>query len=290
MCGIATVTIMLGSNPSPAINKIKIGECMNSIKITLPRSIKQLTINTLSDVHLGDKECDMQLLYKHIESIKNDPNMYCILNGDLIDNATTNSVGDTYAATCSPMEQMKTCVAIFEPIKDKILSIATGNHEDRTYKQTGVDLTWFLANQLGVENRFIGIGGVIFLRVGEEKRGRKDSSNKIRQVPYTIYHTHGRGGGRRPGGKVNRLEDMASIIDTDIYIHSHTHLPVIMKNAFYRNDIHNQTISVADKLYVNTSANLNYGGYGQVYEFKPSSKANPIIILDGTKKDFKAIL
>jgi hypothetical protein len=45
-----------------------------------------------------------------------------------------------------------------------------------------------------------------------------------------------------------------------------------------------------DKLFVNTAANLRYGGYGEAGEFKPSSMETPVIYLDGTKKDFKARL
>ena len=44
---------------------------------------------------------------------------------------------------------------------------------------------------------------------------------RLRQMCYTIYTTHGRGGGRKEGAKAIRLADMASIVDADIYIHSH---------------------------------------------------------------------
>jgi antirestriction protein ArdC len=49
-------------------------------------------------------------------------------------------------------------------------------------------------------------------------------------------------------------------------------------------------VAVADKLFVNTGATLNYGGYGEAFEFKPASKDTPIIYLDGTKKRMKAEL
>jgi hypothetical protein len=83
---------------------------------------------------------------------------------------------------------------------------------------------------------------------------------------------------------------MASIIDTDIYIHSHTHLPMIMKQAYHRIDATNSTVALVDKLFVNTAANLNYGGYGEAQEFKPTSKDTPVIYLSGTKKAFEARL
>ena len=83
---------------------------------------------------------------------------------------------------------------------------------------------------------------------------------------------------------------MASIIDCDIYIHSHTHLGMIMKQGFHRVDSRNSTVANVSKLFVNTSANLNYGGYGEAGEFKPSSKDTPVIYLSGTRKDFQARL
>ena len=132
----------------------------------------------------------------------------------------------------------------------------------------------------------------MFLSVGESSRGAKQSngSGKLRQMLYTLYCTHGRGGGRKEGAKAIRLADMASIVDADIYIHSHTHMPMIMRQAFFRIDIPNRTSMKVDKLFVNTAANLDYGGYGQVAEFKPNSNRSPIILLDGKHKDFKAIL
>ena len=83
---------------------------------------------------------------------------------------------------------------------------------------------------------------------------------------------------------------MASIIDTDIYIHSHTHLPMVMKQAFHRIDNKNSAVALVDKLFINTATNLNYGGYGVASEFKPSSKDTPVIYLSGTKKYFEAKL
>jgi hypothetical protein len=101
---------------------------------------------------------------------------------------------------------------------------------------------------------------------------------------------HGSGGGRKEGAKAIRLADMASIVDCDIYCHAHTHLPMIMKQGFYRTDVRNSTVAHVNKLFVNTAANLSYGGYGEAQEFKPSSKDTPVIYLNGRKKEFNAKL
>lgn len=259
---------------------------MKIIKIDLSRQLTGIELHVFADEHIGDEHCDMERLFKRIEYVKNTPSAYCILNGDIIDNATKTSIGDTYTQVFSPMEQLRVAVETFEPIKDKILCITHGNHENRTYKKEGINLSYLLASQLGLSDKYTSTSALLFVRFGEESRGRKESngSGNVRKVCYTIYTLHGSGGGRKEGAKAIRLADMASIIDCDIYIHSHTHLPMIMKQGFFRIDASNSSAAMVDKLFVNTAANLKYGGYGEAGEFKPSSMETPVIYLDGRVK------
>ena len=265
---------------------------MQVIKIDLPQDLLNMEIHIFADEHIGDEHCDIKRLLERIEYVKNTRNAYCIMNGDILDNATKTSIGDTYTQVFNPMEQLQRAVELFEPIKDKILCITHGNHENRTYKKEGINLSRLIAKQLGLENRYSPTSALIFIRFGKVSSGRKETngSGNIRKICYTIYALHGSGGGRKEGAKAIRLADMASIIDTDIYIHSHTHLPLVMKQAFHRVDCRNSTVALFDRLFVNTAANLKYGGYGEAGEFKPSSMETPVIYLDGTKKDFKAKL
>lgn len=185
------------------------------------------------------------------------------------------------------MEQLKQCVKIFDPIKDKILSVLPGNHENRAYKSDGLDITELLCAQLGIPEKYSPTTALLFIRFGKAKNnhGRENS----RQL-YTAYVTHGSGGGRREGGKVNRLADLAAIVDADIYIHAHTHLPLVFKESFYRVSGSNSTVALVDKLFVNTAASLNYGGYGDKQGYKPASKCYPVIYLHGTRHDMWARL
>lgn len=265
---------------------------MKIIKIDLPRELDRVELHTFADEHLGDEQCDVKRLLQRIEYVKNTPNAYCILNGDIIDNATKTSIGDTYAQEFNPMGQIQRAVEIFEPIKDKILCITHGNHENRTYKKEGINLSALIAKQLGLSERYTPTSAVLFIRLGENEKGLKETngSGKYRKICYTVYVLHGSGGGRKEGAKAIRLADMASIVDTDIYIHSHTHLPMVMKQGFHRIDTKNSTVALVDKLFVNTAANLNYGGYGEAQEFKPTSKDTPTIYLGGTKKTYEARL
>ena len=265
---------------------------MKAVNITLGRDLKSIELHTAADWHIGDCHCDIRAIKQNIEHIKTTDNAFMILNGDLMDNATKASVSDGYSASMPPMEQLNTLMDLFEPVKDKILLCTQGNHEARTFRQDGIDLTALLFKQLGIYDKYVREGGILFLRFGEASSGRAETngSGNKRMICYSIYCVHGSGGGRKEGAKAIRLADMASIIDADIYIHSHTHLPMIMREGFWRTDVRNSTVAQVDKLFVNTSAQLDYGGYGQTFEFKPSSKETPVIYLCGTDKRYTAKL
>lgn len=258
---------------------------MKVIKVELPRELTKIELHTFADEHIGDEHCDLQRLKERIKYVAEKENAYCVLNGDLLDNATRTSIGDTYRAEFNPMQQIQTVVDLFKPLKDKIIAITHGNHEARTYRKEGIDLSYLFAAQLGLTDYYTPTSALIFLRFGKST----NNSGTSKQC-YTIYMLHGSGGGRKEGAKAIRLADMASIIDTDIYIHSHTHLPMVMKQSYHRIDKHNLTYRIVEKLFVNTASNLNYGGYGEAQEFKPSSKKSPVIYLSGLRKEMSAEL
>ena len=246
---------------------------MKAIKCDLPYA-EQIELHPMADLHLGDPHSDYREIVARIEHIRNTPNAYCILDGDLMDAAIASSIGDTYGASLQPMEQLKECVKMFEPIKDKILAVLPGNHEHRIYKQDGIDMTELMCTQLGIADKYSSTTALLFIRFG------KNSYHNRRQL-YTAYVTHGSGGGRKEGGKVNRLADLASIVDADIYIHAHTHLPLVFRESFFRVSGSNSSVAQVEKLFVNTAAALKYGGYGDKQGFKPASTTAPVIYLHG---------
>lgn len=267
------------------VRKIREVYQLRVIKIDLPATLESIEIHTFADLHIGDTHCDMALIRERIKGVAATKNAYAILNGDLLNNATITSVSDTYSEDAPPMEQIKRCVDLFEPIKDKIIAVTTGNHEARTYRKEGIDLTEVIAMQMGLHERYSQGACVIFIRFGTDR-----SEGRGRKRRYSIYCIHGSGGGRREGGKINRLADLASIVDTDIYIHSHVHLPVVMRQGFFRADSGNSSVAMVDKLFVNTGAALDYGGYGERFAFKPASKATPIIYLNAARREMSARL
>lgn len=256
---------------------------MRNVKIDLSKDLSDIDIYIFSDEHIGDPHSNVEYLKQRIEYVKTHSNVYAILNGDLMDNATKTSVSDSYSQNYNPQEQMDMLVEMFKPIKNKILCITQGNHEARTYKKEGIDIMKNVADRLGLEHRYSPESVLLFLRFGNNiKRKRK-------QI-YTFYVTHGSGGGRKEGAKAIRLADLACIVDADIYIHAHTHLPMIMKEDYVRVSESNSSSSMVTKLFVNSSGNLSYGGYGEVMGCKPASVDKPVVHLDGSKRHATATL
>ena len=256
---------------------------MKTIKINLPRELNRIRIVPIADVHIGDPYCDIETLNKTIETIKNNPDVYCICNGDLMNTALKTSVSDVYSEKLTPMEQLLKVRDLLYPIKDKIICMTNGNHEARVYKTDGIDTTAILARELGIEDRYAPASALVFLKLGQ-----KTKEHKTQQMQYSIFVNHGCGGGHRIGGKLNRLEDVVSIVDADVYIHSHTHLPAVFKNNFFRTNLTHQSVEEVEKLFVNTNAFLTYGGYGETYEFRPASRSVPVIYLSGEERIMEA--
>ncbi len=262
---------------------------MKTILAELPRDIEVLELHTFADEHIGDDHCDMDRLRERIEYIKNNPNAYCIMNGDILDYASRSSIGDIETREFNIMGQLEVAVELFSPIKDKIIAITNGNHEARGYRKEGFDMSKMIAMQLGIVDKYTPTSAMIFLHFGTSAKNQGGDRGHSAQL-YTIYVYHGSGGGRKEGAKAIRLADMAGIIDADIYIHSHTHLPMVMKQGFFRADRRHSTVANVTKLFVNTAANLNYGGYGESGGFKPASKDTPVIFLHAAKKEMCAKL
>lgn len=238
---------------------------------------RELEIIPLSDVHIGDENFNLQLFNDTINYILEKENRYCILNGDIINNATRTSVSDVYNEELTPTAQIIYAAKLLKPLANRIISVCTGNHELRSAKDDGIDLTLWLCNELGIQDRYDPNGCVDFI-ITDLMRRKNTTRGDGRNVA-TLYHTHGSGGGKRVGAKANALEDAGSYLDVDIVVKSHTHLPMAFKQDAYKVNVNTKNISKYTKLFVNTNAFLRFGGYGERMGFKPSSMEVPRIIL-----------
>jgi len=242
---------------------------MKIIRVNLNKEqgkiMEDITIIPIADVHLGDELCNLKLLKQVLERIKNEPNTYTIINGDLCNMALKNSKSNVYKDSLSPMTQVIKTTELLEPIKDKILVMSTGNHEDRTQKETDIDVTRLIARELGLEDRYANGWWYLYLTFGEDIRKRP--------VTYGITGTHGFGGnGRRPGSKINKLEDMSQVVLADLYLMSHTHKPITTKSCIYVPYYQSKALTKQEMYYLMTNSFLESdGGYAEKMGFPPAN-------------------
>ena len=245
--------------------------------------VDKLTIIPIADVHIGDKLSNLKLLKEVLERIKKEEHTYTIINGDLCNMALKNSKSDVYSDNLSPMEQVLKATDLLEGIKNKILVISSGNHEDRTQKETNIDVTRLIAKQLGIEDRYANGWWYLYLTFGQDK--------KKRPITYGITGIHGYGGGRKSGGKINRLEDMSQVVIADMYLMSHTHKPISTKNCIYMPYYQSKALSKQEMYYLMTNSFLESdGGYAEKTGFPPSNTSITEARLDGAKKKIKLII
>lgn len=256
---------------------------MKIIKRVLGEDISNLTIIPISDVHIGDKTANIKAFKETLERIKNEPNTYTILNGDLCNIALKTSKSDVYDDEMTPMEQVLEIIDYLEPIKDKILVISNGNHEERIIKDTSIDVLWLVAKQLDIEDRYSPSWWYLYLTFG--------TRNKYRSLTYTITGYHGYGSGITSGGKINKVKKMGQVVIADCYIMSHVHEPINTKGIIFIPDYQHRTIIKKELYYCISNSYIEYqDSYAERIGMIPSNTGINEIKLNGKKKEIKLVL
>lgn len=253
----------------------------------LGRERRDIKIVLFSDLHIGSNKCRLDLIKEQIETVRKDKNCYAIILGDLINNATKGSVSDIYSEGLPPMEQMKLAVSLFEPIKDKIIAVTSGNHERRTYRDDGIDLMQFFSLQLGLDDIYDYCACCVGVKFGRITCSEGGSHNIKGANPatYFIYLSHGDGSsGRLIGSKANNLERRGEIVNADVIVAGHTHQPMVFSTARYEIIRTHCAIKRKETLFVNAGSFLEYESYAEERGMRPSSMRMPIIYLGGTDK------
>jgi len=237
-----------------------------------------LKIYPIADVHLGAAECMQKEWREFCDSLTDDPNAYVILAGDLINNATRNSVSNIFEETMRPREQKAAMVEMLRPLKDRILCMVSGNHERRN-KDVDDDPSYDIACKLDIEDLYR--ENVAFVKI---QMGKQEQSGVINPT-YTLTVTHGSGGGVLSGGVINRNERFAYAIDgCDALIVGHSHKPMVSQPSKIYIDARNNKVSLKPFKVVAATSWLSWGGYAAQKMLLPTSHALQVLTLAGHKK------
>lgn len=219
-------------------------------------------IMNLGDLHIGDPNCDFQRLITYLTVAKYYPNVIIIMNGDIVNNANNLGKSSSLENALSPSNEMRIFYKLLNDpiIKDKIVAITSGNHEngERT-KEVGIDM---VANMTS---------GTAFF----EKYSRYITRLNIKlKCPYTptgsadmvVTVTHGSNLKGKDGKIIDTMiQKEAEIGSSDLIIVNHTHkevFSVVDKLATRYVDGKKQTYKITTTIY-NSPSVVESSGYAK---------------------------
>lgn len=165
----------------------------------------------MGDFHIGSAGFAERQLLSYLEHIKNNPENKIILMGDLVE------VGDLSRYLPEQQEsfrkQLARCISYLEPIKDQILIILEGNHEERYAKEVknAVNLSRYIALELGIHKKVLLPG---------PQKGQL-AVIQLKDQFYPIYVIHGSTGAIYTAN--TQLKRMAFRTKVPLVAHGHIH-------------------------------------------------------------------
>lgn len=245
-----------------------------------------ITIVPICDVHLGSPGCMEQEFIKFIQTVKETPNMFIVLGGDLIDNGTRSSVTNPFRATMPPSQQKKEMAKILEPVADRILCFVPGNHERRSGKDADDDPMYDIAAKLDLEHLYRANIAFIKIQMGNPETPNEKKNNGAYRPTYMLVVSHGAGGGILTGGAVNRGERFGYVVDgMDALIVGHTHKPFTTQPGKIFIDPRNNRVSIKPFKVVSATSWLEYGGYAAQKMLLPTTHCIHTLTLRGDRKE-----
>ena len=239
--------------------------------------VEKLELILMGDMHMGSKYYDEDM---HKEMIE-----YCykkktpiILMGDQIETATRDSVGaGIYEQSEIVDQQLEHFEHLMKPLANAnlILGMHAGNHEMRLFQSSGLDITKWMAKQLGV--KYFSWGKLHYFVVGGQG--------------YKIYTTHGASGTRLAWTKIKSVLDLSNLADAEIYAMGHLHQLSHHIRNFYSIDLRNKKVAEEQKHFILTGSYLNHwGSYAHVKSYEPMRKGSVKVKLAGNRHQIRVSL
>lgn len=199
--------------------------------VRLPTGQRRWNLYFLSDIHYGSRACDTDQLKADVAVIAEDPFAWVIMLGDNFEAISPDDIRyevDLHDWSKSYCKQIVMELAvILEPIRKKVICGLTGNHEDKFEKRHYTDLAEHLYDRLEVP--YLGYSAIFPIKVQQPCRVKRRAAFQEAkngwetQYNLDVFVHHGAGGGRKPGGKLNRIYDAQLGFEADIYAMGHVH-------------------------------------------------------------------
>ena len=189
----------------------------------------------LGDFHVGTNGCDEGHIKKYVDYIRRHKNTYWWGMGDFIDGICysdkrfdPNEAPDWMMVKDMkdlPLRQAGYFLDLVAPIANKCLFMLHGNHEETVARHYHNDIASHIALSLGVP--YLGYSGFVNFFFKWKGEGYTKATSTSRKV----FVHHGWGGGRKYGGKVNKVFDFLSGFEATDYFMGHVHDTLCLKTS-----------------------------------------------------------
>jgi UDP-2,3-diacylglucosamine pyrophosphatase LpxH len=246
--------------------------------------VDEIELRAIGDLHIGDSACDYEMIFELVRWVKAKPTRYIVIAGDLFNAALRDSVSDVYSDVMTVDMAMEKFAEIFKPIADRVVAVVEGNHDRRVWKVAGVDPAKWACAKCGIP--YYEAEALVCIKLGHHASQR--GNTKRAPIHYLMYMTHGVGGGRLRGGKINSLARLGDIVTADLYIQGHTHTPMCFPDVVRSHDSQYRSVVYRRRMFVATGSCLDRAGYAKAFAFPALPKEWVVMALDGTKKWIEA--
>lgn len=234
----------------------------------------------IGDLHIGDRNFDKSLLEKNIAWVKKTPNARVILMGDILNCATRGSKSSPFCQDMTLQAQIDMALKYFKPIQTQIIGCISGNHEQRLEDFAGFNPLSALC--LALDCPYFGSSVALAIRVGKGAV----------KIAYIGYAHHTVGGGSTPGSKINRVNQLRSIVsNADFYLGAHNHALGAMPTTTRCVDVAHKSIQLKRQMLIDCGSYLKWeDGYAEMKALEPTKLGSPRIRLNGIRRDIHVSL
>ena len=198
---------------------------------------KQILVG-YGDLHIG-AETFNEKKAKEVRDYIKDTGAFWVGMGDFVENATKRSVGaGVYQQLLTPKEQIAYLRDFLKPIASQCIGFVKGNHEERTYKDSGVDIADIVCYELGMPYcNWECFGSVI----GDKKA-------------YKFYAVHSYMSNKTGGLAINATErDIEKMFGNfQIIMRGHTHKNIVHIMNYFEIDSRNNTVIIRPRVHLIT--------------------------------------
>jgi predicted phosphodiesterase len=218
-------------------------ECQVRRILYKPGSLAEsdVMIEPIGDIHVGARFHDKPKFAEVVKRIAEDPRRLTIIMGDLFDATLPDNKfydqenQDPELPTIQ--SQYDYLYKMLKPISHKILGIHTGNHDERIRLRHYQDMVLRLCMELDIPKPVTGTPNAMHGYLGYLALSRfqfvseNDKSGSPHVDEFDFFTTHGYYNGRRIGGNMNQMEDLAGHFSADVYLAGHTHQMAVHKKV-----------------------------------------------------------